>query len=110
MPDSRLVRQTSNSAVAGLPMATAPAPSSGRRRWPKFSAREHSAHVNTCGPPAGPLQKAPNSPVLPPQKLLLRRSAPRKKTHKGCVVQLLTCCLVSLPTTLLAAFLLAASH
>ena len=61
MPDSRLVRQTSNSAVAGLPMATAPAPSSGRRRWPKFSAREHSAHVNTCGPLAGPPQRAPNT-------------------------------------------------
>lgn len=61
MPDSKLVRQTSNSAVAGLPMATAPAPSSGRRRWPKFSAREHSAHVRTCGPLVGPHQMAPNT-------------------------------------------------
>ena len=49
-PGSRLVRQTSNSAVAGLPTATAPAPSSARRRCPKFSAREHSAQVSTCIP------------------------------------------------------------
>lgn len=41
---SSVVRQTSNSAVAGLPTETAPPPSgSGTRTLSKFSAREHSA-------------------------------------------------------------------
>jgi hypothetical protein len=44
-PGSRLVRQTSNSAVAGLPMPTADAPSSCLRSAVKFSARDSSAHV-----------------------------------------------------------------
>jgi hypothetical protein len=44
-----VVRHTSNSAVAGLPMATAPL-SSGWRMAVKFSAREHSA---LCGCVAG---------------------------------------------------------
>ncbi len=46
-PGSRLVRQISSSAVLGSPTATAPP--SARRRWTKFSAREHSAQVSTCG-------------------------------------------------------------
>jgi hypothetical protein len=44
-PGSRLVRQTSNSAVAGLPIPTADAPSSFFRSAVKFSARDSSAHV-----------------------------------------------------------------
>lgn len=47
---SRVVRQTSNSAVAGLPTATAPPPAgSGTRTLSKFSAREHRALGRECG-------------------------------------------------------------
>ena len=46
------MRQTSNSEVAGLPIEAAEAPSSGRRRCAKFSAREHSAQVRTSVKPA----------------------------------------------------------
>lgn len=60
-PDSSVVRQTSNSAVAGLPMATAPSPLSGRRRWPKFSAREVSAQVSTSGSSEAHAWSAPRS-------------------------------------------------
>ena len=44
-PDSSVVRQTSNSTVAGLPMATAPSGVSCLRRCPKFSALLVSAQV-----------------------------------------------------------------
>lgn len=51
-PCRRLVRQTSNSDVAGLPIEAAEAPSSGRSSWVKFSAREHSAQVRISVKPA----------------------------------------------------------
>lgn len=51
-PGNRLVRTTSNSAVAGLPMVTAPPAPSPRRSAPKFSSREQSAHVRISVQPA----------------------------------------------------------
>lgn len=45
LPWSKLVLQTSNSAVAGLPMLTAVLPSSCRLKNSKFSEREHKAQV-----------------------------------------------------------------
>ncbi len=45
IPCSKLVLQTSNSAVAGLPILTAVLPSSCRLKYSKFSEREQSAQV-----------------------------------------------------------------
>mmetsp|Transcript_24158 Transcript_24158/g.67183 ORF Transcript_24158/g.67183 Transcript_24158/m.67183 type:complete len:211 (+) Transcript_24158:187-819(+) len=51
-PGRRLVRHTSNSAVAGLPMLTASPPLSGLRMLSKFSAREMRIQVSTSVKPA----------------------------------------------------------
>ena len=52
LPGNKLVRQTSNSMVAGLPTLTADCPSSDLQMAPKFSARLTRAQVATSVKPA----------------------------------------------------------